>query len=96
MGEHEAPHVGFAIRAAPGSDGSFWEFITAAGQRSGGREYCTAAHKTYEGTAAGVAEAPPSIGFNDAFVSFINSIFISTLMVIHRAQLKKISVKVLC
>jgi hypothetical protein len=53
MGEHEAPHVGFAIRAAPGSDGSFWEFITAAGQRSGGREYCTAAHKTYEGTAAG-------------------------------------------
>jgi hypothetical protein len=44
----------------------------------------------------GVAEAPLSIGFNDEFVSFINFIFISTLMVIHRAQLKKISVKVLC
>jgi hypothetical protein len=44
----------------------------------------------------GVAEAPLSIGFNDAFVSFINSIFISTLMVIHWTHFKKISVGGLC
>jgi hypothetical protein len=44
----------------------------------------------------GVAEAPLSIGFNDAFVSFIKSIFIASLMVIHWTHFKKISVGGLC
>jgi hypothetical protein len=52
MGEHEATHVGLAIGAAPGLDGSLREFSATAGERSRGGKHGTTADEADERTAA--------------------------------------------